>query len=519
MIGKKELIARIQLRLVQGTWDLLLLLLPITSLPLLADIVGGSTVNPAAVVPLIILFIVWFVPYFFQKGSLNLEVVPFLGFIAVAVFTSILIHFNPVLPWKGQTVFSREMSAWLTLLAGFAFYIVTSTIVTDSKKLIHAVKVINVGAVLMFVWALMQGGYIFFNNGNFPVLIQRVHEFISIRDLHPKQITGFAYEASWFCHQVNILYFPIWLGIIIYSGSLYKRRVGKFPIELVLFLIGVLALVLSRSRIGLLSLLVIVGILILMFIFRRLGKARHWFSTKIRMNSPFLIKFTSTLFSILLLFFVFLFFLSLAILVIYLVSKIDPRLERIFMISWSDFIPFSLSKVIDQLRLRFTVQFANFLMFAERSVYWVAAYRIFGQYPLFGVGLGNAGFFFPENMPAFSWSLPEVVNVLRDGTEMFPNPKNLWLRLLAETGIVGFTFFIVWILCIFYTAWNLLSCRRKKFRAIGFAGIIGVIVLLVEGFSLDTFGLPYMWVLFGLVSATSRLASSNQEALHQSSTV
>ena len=248
MRGKKVLVGnveKIQFRIVWVAWGLLLLLLPITSLPLLADLVGGSTVNPAAVMPLILLVVIWIIPYFIQKGSLNLEVVPLVGFIAVALMTSILAHFNSILPWKGQTVLSREFGSWLTLLAGFAFYIVTLTMVSDKAKLTQTVKIINIGAAMMLVWALIQGGYIFFRNGNFPVVIQRVHEFISIRDIHSKQITGFAYEASWFCHQLNMFYFPIWLGAILYLKSFYKRRIGKFSIEVMLFLIGVVALLLG----------------------------------------------------------------------------------------------------------------------------------------------------------------------------------------------------------------------------------------------------------------------------------
>ncbi len=514
MRGKEVLVGKagkVQPRLAWMIWGLLLLLLPITSLPLLADIAGGSTVNPAAAIPLVLLVPLWLIPYFIRRGTLRLETLPLFGFIATALIASLIAYFAPILPWKGQTVLSRELRSWLTLATGIAFYLVTLTIVRDEAKLKQTIRLINLGAAIMLLWALVQGGFILLRSGNFPPIVRRVHEFISIRDISQNQITGFAYEASWFAHQLNILYFPLWLGTMISMNSLHKWRIGRYLPEMMLFLVGVVTLFFSRSRIGLIGFLLIIGILVLRFVFRHMIRIQAWIRRNIFKRTPLLSRIVSTLLSILLIVIILALFLGLSVGVIYLGSKIDPRLERIFMIDWPETTPLTLSAILDQIHARLNAEFANFLMFAERSVYWSAAFRVYNEHPLLGVGLGNAGFFFLGNMPAFSWSLPEVVDVLRDGTSMFPNPKNLWLRLLTETGIVGFTFFIVWILCVFSRAWKLSSDRSPYFKAVGLAGILGCAVLLVEGFSIDTFGLPYMWILFGLVSACARIASAKQE--------
>ena len=76
-------------KLVWATWILLLLTLPITSLPLLANLLGGTTVNPAAAIPLAVLALLWLVPYFFRRGTLPMDTVPLLGFVAVAAVSSI----------------------------------------------------------------------------------------------------------------------------------------------------------------------------------------------------------------------------------------------------------------------------------------------------------------------------------------------------------------------------------------------------------------------------------------------
>jgi hypothetical protein len=45
----------------------------------------------------------------------------------------------------------------------------------------------------------------------------------------------------------------------------------------------------------------------------------------------------------------------------------------------------------------------------------------------------------------------------------------------------------------------------------GLAGQLLIIALIVEGFSLDTFGLPYYWIGLGLIVASWRAKSEYQD--------
>jgi O-antigen ligase len=123
--------------------------------------------------------------------------------------------------------------------------------------------------------------------------------------------------------------------------------------------------------------------------------------------------------------------------------------------------------------------------------------------------LGNAGYYFPEKMPALGWGLTEINTVMYRGTAI-PNTKSLWARLLAETGIVGFVFWIGWL----YLLWQAARFLRKGdiplLRTIGLAGALVLVALLAEGFSVDSFALPYFWFSFGLVSAGSALLVTRQ---------
>jgi O-antigen ligase len=148
-------------------------------------------------------------------------------------------------------------------------------------------------------------------------------------------------------------------------------------------------------------------------------------------------------------------------------------------------------------------EIANRLAFAERLVYWTAALRTFGQFPVLGVGPGNAGFFFEENRPAYGYQLTEIRNVLNDLNSGFPNPKNLWARILAENGIIGFSAFAAWFGLMGIAGLWLWRQGRGAESAIGLAGALGCAAQVVEGFSLDTYALPHFWVLLGLVSAAA----------------
>jgi O-antigen ligase len=151
------------------------------------------------------------------------------------------------------------------------------------------------------------------------------------------------------------------------------------------------------------------------------------------------------------------------------------------------------------------VYYANQLVFAERVVFWQAGYEVFNDHPILGVGLGNAGFYFPQKLSAFSWGLTEVRRAMYELTGL-PNIKSLWIRLLAETGIVGFAFFVSWLYSLWTSARSLRSRKERQLTVVGLAGGFVIVGLLAEGFSVDTFALPYFWVSFGLVTAACEFA-------------
>jgi O-antigen ligase len=129
---------------------------------------------------------------------------------------------------------------------------------------------------------------------------------------------------------------------------------------------------------------------------------------------------------------------------------------------------------------------------------------VFSGHPWFGVGLGQSGFFLLDHIPLWAYDRrSEIMLLLAPNSTLFPNPKNLWVRLLAETGIIGMAAFLIWIGMVFAASVYLMGRTDKNARFLGTAGIMMCTAILAEGFSLDSFALPTMWIAFGfLTSAT-----------------
>jgi hypothetical protein len=178
-----------------------------------------------------------------------------------------------------------------------------------------------------------------------------------------------------------------------------------------------------------------------------------------------------------------------------------------------DLLTVNLVEIFQSERLPVIYNLANHLEYAERLLYWISSFLVFSKYPLLGVGLGNMGFFFPKVVPAFGTYLPEILQILGPVQVKLANPKSLWLRLLAETGILGLSAFLTWLLAHALMAGRLLRSERGLLGSVGLAAGIALIAQVFEGFSLDTFALPQLWLILGFgVAAWSSASRSVMEA-------
>jgi len=471
-------------------WTLLLLCLPFTSFPALAKLFHGASVAPLSIVFLGILALIFFLPRFIKTRSIPKQSLPIFVFFLVAALATALVVLIPFESFRNASVSRNALEGLLTVALGIGFYLLTTTIILDGTTLRKSLQWIYLGGLIAILTSLIQA-VAWQLYGEYPQILWNLQSYISSSGLlYRQRVTGVAFEPSWLAHQLNTLYIPLWLGLSVKKISISKKRIfGIFTFENILLILGAIVLFLSFSRIGWLTTLVVVAFVV----FGLADKAMNrWLSKHSEQSGKTVSRsqhFLSKLGMWVGLLIVFgLVALGLGV----LFSRIDPRMEQLFN--------------IERLKQFGVLGWASKLSFAERLIYWITGFRVFLAHPWFGVGLGGAGFFFPALVPEFGYGLPEVVRYLFT-LNILPNIKNLWVRLLAETGILGFAFYTSWVYLHWREAVQLeMSGVGELERALGFTGKLFIIALIMEGFSMDTFGLPYYWIALGLVVAARRIS-------------
>ncbi len=473
-------------------WLLLLVTIPVTSSPLIARFSGGETpVSPLSLYPLLGLLLLWFVPYILRGGKLPAISWPLFAFFLFALLSAAIAIMLPILPFKGQTLITRGTRALLTLTIGFGFYLSASTLPSTERKVVWSIRALYFGLFLMLIWSTVQAWLVLDGSDRVPLVVTQIHHLFSVRDPLPDRVTGMSFEPSWLGGQLTVLYLPLLFASVVLKRSVFTSKRSFFTIELALFSWTIFILLLTQSRISFLALLMVVGAVFLFAGLRFSERMQVWIGKRSRLDARLLRK----LIPLLTLFVLIGSIGAVALGFGWMMGQMDERMQNLL----------SIRARIPEIHYFFpneeVYEVANRLAFAERSVYWTAAFRTFSEHPILGVGPGNAGFYFERNLPAYGRNLTEIQNVFNLQQYGFPNPKNFWVRLLAENGIIGFLCFTIWLSIIGITSGFLWRQGGRYSRLIGLAALVSIITFFVEGFSLDTYALPHNWILFGLVTA------------------
>jgi hypothetical protein len=480
-------------------WVCLLLFIPITSFPLIARYVGYASVSPLSAVPLLLLILLWLIPYSLRRGHISALAIPLMLFVAFVLLSCFRAPFLEIYPYKGQTVIDREIRALLTLFIGIGFYLVASSFPKTIDDLRSSMRWIYIGAGIMFFWATVQIFRLPYSYNPQPDSLKAIHSLFATTELFRYRVTGMAYEPSWLADQLTILFLPLWLASVVKGYTVFNFKIWKLPFELILLIWGAVILFFSYSRIGLLAFIATLGTLLILNASHRVDRFAEKRSCKSRISKE-QIKIFSWLSIILLM-------IILVMIVVLLAIQTNQRIQGIFDIDFGS---------LQSERFPFIYNLINQLEYAERLMYWISAFLVFSRFPFIGIGLGNTGLLFRETVPAFGTYLPEVLLILGPVKEIVANPKSLWMRLLSETGIIGFMLFISWLILMGLTAIKLNRTKKGIHSVLGLAGGLALVALFFEGFSLDTFALPQIWIIFGLMSAATMITKGDRESLEPS---
>ncbi|GBF07025.1 hypothetical protein DAERI_120018 [Deinococcus aerius] len=426
---------------------LLLLTVGVTSTPLIPISSSARPLTLLLALPVLLLHILN--RRGFGRGALNVFV-GLLAFYLVFLQLFVLVNPNPQINFifKGQSYFQDIFSALLTvvvfLLHYFAFRaaFVYLGAARATAWVIYGVAVSALVGVLQ--WILNQAGL--------AELSHRVTSVFSVSAIVWRdRVRGLAFEPSWLASQITVFLIPLlayrYLVVMkpVTVFALGGRRVG---VGAVLAGIGVLALAMTFSRGGLAALLG-TAMMVLLYLTKNVNRVRN------------IVRAT---------------LIAMAVVV------------TAYGVSNNAYVASALGGLQQAGDVQTAFATANA---GPRFAAWEAAADTFSQHPYFGVGLGLQHRYFAASPPRWAVSLPEVQAWLNPAVPDRGNPKNLLLKLLSESGLVG---------AILFAATFMVALIQGRNWTLALFMLPG---LLVDFFSLDSLALitcPLALVLFSEVS-------------------
>jgi O-antigen ligase len=140
-----------------------------------------------------------------------------------------------------------------------------------------------------------------------------------------------------------------------------------------------------------------------------------------------------------------------------------------------------------------------------------AMFQVFLNNPIKGTGYGLQAFESKELYPDWAvdgnWEFR--LKYLNEDVKSFPPGYNLYLRLLSETGVIGFVVFMIFLLSI------CLWCYNKTFKRQGAQTIIPLVItismigFLINWFKVDTFRVYFFWLCLVLIFLLKKQSNFN----------
>jgi hypothetical protein len=466
-------------------WILFLISLPITSFPFFPDNIGGGTlVRPLSIYPLIVLLILVILPRLL-RDSLPKTLLSFLPFVVIAIASTLLASLRGVEGIQGVSVMARMFRALMTLGVGAAIYFAVTLWPVKKEDLNLSLRWIYIGFSLALSWGTLQAIYVIRFSPRWFDFMDSAQRYLSIRRLFINRVSGLTYEPNWFADQISFLLLPWLLAAVLSGYTVFKWRWRWFTIELILLVWALAIIPFTFSRAGLLVMLILVVIGVLFF---RSKKTDEPNETKSSRRFP-LRRLVEG---------------SVIIMVLAAVIFAAGSRNEFFARIWEYW-----QRRPSQGYVQYLVDYFEYLGFGARYTYMDTAYRVYDQYPILGVGMGNYAFYFDDNLSDRPLAeMPEVLRLVvpESGINRLITPKNLILRVMAETGLVGLAAFITFIMAILGCALYLWFSPNPEVKFWGVGGIFGLIAFGMVVFSFDSFAIPNMWVIFGLITAAMRIS-------------
>ncbi len=458
-------------------WGAALFTLPITSFRYFPFLGDATYVRPLALYPVALLLPLLLIQLVRGKTSVPragalTPLTVFVLFALAATGFGALLH---PLPLRGQEYFGRVIRAWATLAIGLSFFVAAVWMNRSEDDLRFSVKWLLAGFVMDVLWSGVQS-LAFYTPLLKKVTVTHWQRLFSMRELvKTNRVSGMAYEPAWLAGQIATVYLP-WL----FASLLTRIKVTRFKwLEIILLVFALGLLLATYSRGGLLT-----AIFALVFTFLFAGRnemrlAWSWFISGFQRGNNLLLRIGIVV----------IVFAALAGAGLFLGQK--GYITRLF------------NTRADSIE-EFIIQNSA----GSRAAYMVAALGgAYNESPVAGVGLGASGFYIYNNLPDWAMTtVPDIARQLSPDNRLYPNPKNIYIRLLAETGLIGFFAFAAFLFSILGDALFALRSNQSLMRYLGIAGLFSWLAIAMYNVTQDSFATPNIWINFGILAGMTAYA-------------
>jgi len=465
-------------------WGVALFTLPVTSFryyPLLGD---STFVRPLSLYPIALLLPLLLIQLWRGKSSIPRAgaLIPLTAFVLFALAASSIGALLDPLPMRGQEYFGRVVRAWATVIIGLSFFVSAVWMNRSEDDLRFSVTWLLAGFVVDVLWSGVQA-LAFYTPLLKKVTVTHWQRAFSMRELvKANRVSGMAYEPAWLAGQIATVYLP-WL----FAALLTRVRVTRFKwLEIILLGFAALLLLATFSRGGLLTAVVAFGFTFLFAGRAELRVAWDWFITGFKRGSSLLLR------------------LGVIVLAVGVLAGAGLFLSQ------KGYITRLFDTKADSLE-EFVIENSA----GARAAYTFGALGAYEESPITGVGLGASGFYIYDHLPDWAMTIvPEIARQLSPENRLYPNPKNMYVRLLAETGLIGFVLFVVFLFSVLGDSLIALKGRTPFARYLGIAGLFSWIAIASYNVTQDSFAIPNIWINFGiLVGVTAFAIESNNNSL------
>ena len=461
--------------LARWLWAATLLTVPVTSFRYFPA-GEGTFVRPLAFFPLALLLITLGVQALAGQRSLPRagSLTPLTAFVLIALASCLVGLLLAPVPLRGQEIGARAIRAWITLLMGIGFFLGAVWMNRTEPDWRFSIRWLLAGFVLDVMWSGLQAATFYLDLLPKPLVTQWQRMF-SLRELiRTNRISGMAYEPSWLAGQIATVYMP-WL----LAAVLTRVRVTRFRWLEPCLLIAATAMVLATySRGGILTTGVSVGLTLVLAGRSEIRAAWFWFMAGFGRGREAVLR--------------------VGIITLLLAAAAGAGL----LLAQKGYI----SRLWDT-RASELSEFLIQNSAGARGAYLASAMETYEDHPWTGVGLGASGLYMYSRLP--DWALttvPEIARQLSPESGLYPNPKNLYVRLLAETGILGLLLYLAFQSSLLGDAVEALRQGAASWRFLGIAGLCTWLALLLYNLTQDSFATPNLWLNLGILAGVAGIS-------------